>query len=106
PGRAARTRDSSRPARALRARADDGTLRRASDARMAALREPLVADPMRLRRVLALAPLQILGVVGVVALEVDDLAVALEREDVRRDAVEEPAVVRDHDGAAREVQQR
>ena len=35
-----------------------------------------------------------------------DLRVALEREDVRRDAVEEPAVVRDHDGAAGEVEQR
>jgi hypothetical protein len=45
-------------------------------------------------------------VVLVVALEPDHLAVALEGQDVRRDAVEEPAVVGDHDGAAGEVQQR
>src|SRR5690606_16702707 len=69
------------------------------------LGEALVADAMRLRGVLALAPLQILGVIGVVSFEIDDLAVALEREDMRRDAVEEPAIVRDHDRAAREVQQ-
>src|SRR5690606_41362426 len=68
--------------------------------------EPLVPDAMRLRRVLALAPLQVLRVIRVVALEVHDLAVAFERKDVRRDPIEEPAVVRDHDGAAREVQQR
>src|SRR5690348_9371669 len=40
------------------------------------------------------------------ALEPDRLAVAFESEDVRRDAVEEPAVVRDHDRAARELEQR
>jgi hypothetical protein len=44
-------------------------------------------------------------VVLVVALEPHDLAVALEGEDVRRDAVEEPAIVADDDGAAREVEQ-
>ena len=32
-----------------------------------------------------------------------DVAVALEREDVRREAVEEPAVVAHHDGTADEV---
>ena len=41
-------------------------------------------------------------VVADVALEEPDLAVALEREDVRRDPVEEPAIVADHDDAARE----
>ena len=40
------------------------------------------------------------------ALEPRHRRVALEREDVRRDPVEEPAVVRDHDGAAGEVEQR
>src|SRR5690606_37712524 len=65
--------------------------------------EPLVADAMRLRGVLTLAALQVLRVIRIVALEVYDLAVAFEREDVRRDPVEEPAIVRDHDGAAREV---
>src|SRR4051812_49074790 len=42
-------------------------------------------------------------VVGIVALEPRDLALALEGEDVRRDAVQEPAVVADDDSAAREV---
>src|SRR6266516_3882854 len=41
-----------------------------------------------------------------VALAPDHLAIPLEREDVRRNAVEEPAVVRDDDSAAREVDQR
>ena len=40
-------------------------------------------------------------VIGVVALEPLDLAVALEGEDVGGDAVEKPAVVGDDDGAAR-----
>ena len=46
------------------------------------------------------------GVLAPVALEPRHLAVALEGEDVRRDAVEEPAVVGDDDGAAGEVEQR
>ena len=41
-----------------------------------------------------------------VALEPADLRVALEGQHVRGDAVEEPAVVRDHHGAAGEGQQR
>jgi hypothetical protein len=45
-------------------------------------------------------------VVLVVALEPHHLAVALEGEDVGGDAVEEPAVVADHHGAAGEVEQR
>src|SRR5439155_25867454 len=44
-------------------------------------------------------------VVREVALEPLDVAVALERQDVRRDAVEEPAIVADDDRAARELQQ-
>ena len=44
-------------------------------------------------------------VVFVIALEPRDSAVTLECEDVRRDAVEEPAIMRDHDGAAGEVEQ-
>src|SRR5688572_11175558 len=66
----------------------------------------LVAQSVRLVRVVALAAPQVLHVLLVVALEPDHLAVALEGEDVGRDAVEEPAVVRDHDGATGEVQQR
>jgi hypothetical protein len=45
-------------------------------------------------------------VVLVVALEPDHLAVALERQHVGGDAVQEPAVVADHDGAAREADER
>jgi PAS domain-containing protein len=45
-------------------------------------------------------------VVLVVPLEPRDLAVALEREDVRRDSIEEPAIVGDDHGAAGERQQR
>ena len=46
------------------------------------------------------------GVLAPGALEPGHLRVALEGEDVRRDAVEEPAIVGDHDGAAGEVEQR
>ena len=45
-------------------------------------------------------------VVGVVALEPDHLAVAFEGEDVRGDAVEEPAVVADDRRAAGKFEQR
>src|SRR4051794_36078199 len=64
--------------------------------------ERLVLDAVRLER-LGAAPL---GVLGPAALEPRRLRVALEGEDVRRDAVEEPAIVRDHDGAAGELEQR
>ena len=56
--------------------------------------------------VLAVAPLEVRDVLLVVALEPHHLRVALEGEDVRRDAVEEPAIVRDHHGAAGKAQQR
>jgi hypothetical protein len=46
-----------------------------------------VAYPVRLLRVLAPALLHVFDVLRVVALEPDDFAVALEGEDVRRDAV-------------------
>ena len=62
--------------------------------------------PMRLIGRGAQAPLPVGLVVLVVALEPDHLAVALEREHVRRDAVEEPAIVADDDRAAGEVEQR
>src|SRR4051812_44098584 len=64
--------------------------------------ERLVLDPMRLER-LGPAPF---GVLLPPALEPRRLRVAFEREDVRRDTVEEPAVVCDHDGAAGELEQR
>jgi len=44
-------------------------------------------------------------VVGVAALEEEDVAIALEGEDVGADAVEEPAVVADDDGTAGEALQ-
>jgi hypothetical protein len=50
---------------------------------------------MRLVRVRALPPLVVLLVVLAIALEPLDVAVALEVEDVGREAVEEPAVMRD-----------
>src|SRR6476661_7921719 len=45
-------------------------------------------------------------VVLVVAFEPHDLAVAFEREHVRGDAIEKPAIVADDDGAAGKRQQR
>src|SRR4029077_13657069 len=45
-------------------------------------------------------------VVRVVALEPDHLAIALEGQHVRGDAVEEPAIVADDDAATREREQR
>src|ERR1700676_2526016 len=66
------------------------------------LGEPLVADAVRLIGLGAEAPPAV-GLVGlVVALEPDDLGIALEGEDVRGDAIEEPAVVADHHRAAGE----
>ena len=44
-------------------------------------------------------------VVGVAALEVEDIAIAFVGEDVGADAVEEPTVVADDDGTAGEVLQ-
>ena len=41
-----------------------------------------------------------------IAFEPFDVAVAFEREDVRGEAVQEPAIVADHDGAAGEIFQR
>src|SRR5262245_49840466 len=61
---------------------------------------------MRLLGILAAPLLEVLDVLRVVALEPHYLAVALESEDVGRDAVQEPAVVGDDDGAAREREQR
>src|SRR5579864_6164161 len=59
------------------------------------LGEALVADAVRLVGLGAEAPVTV-GFVGlVVALEPGDLGVALEGQDVRGDAIEEPAVVAD-----------
>src|SRR5690606_33525317 len=56
--------------------------------------------------VVAHAPLLVFLVLAVVALEELHVRVALEGEDVGRDAVQEPAVVADHEGVAGEFQQR
>src|SRR5690606_4720865 len=75
-------------------------------ARIALAHQRLVLDAVRLRGVVAEPALAVGLVVGVVALEPDHPAVAFERENARRHAVEEPAIVRAHDRAAPEFQQR
>src|SRR5207253_2342001 len=62
-------------------------------------------DAVRLRGIAA-APAQVSLVVLVVALEPLDMAVAFEGQHVCGDAIEEPAVVRDHRDAAGEAEQR
>ena len=52
------------------------------------------------------APATVGFVIAVVALEPDNLAVALEGEDVGGDSVEKPAVVGDDDRAAGKIEQR
>ena len=61
---------------------------------------------MRLIRLQAQSLALVRLVVREVAVEPRHLTVALEGEDVRRDAIEEPAIVADDDGAAREFFQR
>ena len=65
-----------------------------------------ICNAVRLVGVGALPLSQILDVRLVVPLEPDHLAVPLEGEDVRRDAVEEPPVVGDDHRAAGEVENR
>src|SRR5690348_11670695 len=66
----------------------------------------LVFHPMRDDAVLAEPSHLVLLVILKIALEPFDVAVVFERQDVGRDAVEEPAVVADDDGAAGKVLQR
>src|SRR5881628_2384499 len=66
----------------------------------------LVAQPVRTLGFSPEALLAVRLVVGVVALEPHHAPLVLEGEDVRGDAIEEPAVVADDGGAAREVEQR
>src|SRR5574338_1428961 len=63
-----------------------------------------VLDPVRLVGFGAEAALAVGFVVLVVTLEPHDLTVAFEGEHVRRDAIEEPPVVADDDGAPGVVQ--
>src|SRR6266568_6240487 len=69
-------------------------------------RQLLVLHAMRNDAVLAETAHLVVLVVLEVALEPFDMAVALEGEDVGRDAVEEPAIMADDDGAAGEILQR
>src|SRR5688500_8899165 len=69
-------------------------------------RELLVLDPVRDRGIRSEAALLVLLVIGEVALEPFHVAVAFEGENMRGDAVEEPAIVRDDDGAARVILER
>jgi hypothetical protein len=74
--------------------------------RRSRMRQLFVPNPVRLVGVGA-ETLLALGLVAlVVALAPDGFAVSLEREHVRGDAVEKPAVVADDHGAAAEVEQR
>src|SRR6266849_9345286 len=68
--------------------------------------EFLVLDPVRDGGIDAEPPLLVLLVVLKIALEPFDVALALEGEHVGGDAVEEPAVVADDDGAAGKILQR
>ena len=63
-------------------------------------------DSMRLGAFFAEAALLVFLVLAVVALVELHVRVAFEGDDVRGDAVQEPAVMRDDQGAARELQQR
>src|SRR5579864_1663024 len=69
-------------------------------------REGLVPDAMRLQGLRSAASLEVGDVFLIIPLEPHHLRIALEGEDVGRDAIEEPAVVGDHHGAARKGEQR
>src|SRR5881394_987648 len=70
------------------------------------LRQLAIRDPMRPLRFNPQPLSSIYFVLGIVAIEKHDLRIAFERKDVRRDTIEKPAVVADHDGASGEVFQR
>src|ERR1700757_3662875 len=63
----------------------------------------LIFDPLRHDRVGAQASHFVFLVVLEIALEPLDVAIAFEGENMRGDAVEEPAIVADDDGAAGEI---
>src|SRR5262249_16934342 len=70
------------------------------------MRQLLVSNPMRLVGFRSEPDLALMFVGLIVAFVPDSFAVALKRENVRRDAVKEPTVVADDDGTAAEVEQR
>jgi len=65
-----------------------------------------VTHSMRLSSSFAQTLLAIRFILGVVAFEEDRLRIVFVRQDVRGYTVKEPPIVRDHNGSAREVQQR
>src|SRR6266550_5244168 len=69
-------------------------------------RELPVLDPVRLICRRSQPRLAIFFILRIVSFKPDDLAVAFEGEDVRRDSIQKPAVMGDHDGATRKVFQR
>src|SRR5258706_4197210 len=69
------------------------------------LLQRLVAQSMRTRAFFAEALLLVLFIVVIVAVEERDLRIAFERQDMSRDPVEKPAIVRDHQDAAGEFEQ-
>src|SRR5688572_7972780 len=68
--------------------------------------ELLIRDTVRRVGISTFPPAEIRVVLLEVPLEPHHLAVPLEREDVRRDPVEEPSIVADDDRASREAEQR
>src|SRR3546814_18375412 len=79
--------------------------RRALCARATASLQRLEPQPVRAGVVAQAAPLVFL-VFAVVALEELHVRVALAGEDMRRDAVQAPPVMRDHESVARALKQR
>src|SRR3546814_6944951 len=69
-------------------------------------RQLLIRRRVRARRIVAEAADLVLFIGFEIAFEPFDMAIALERQDVRREAIEEEAVVADDHGAAREIFER
>src|SRR5690606_15016134 len=83
----------------------DGSAAEAASRALSCLLQRLEPQAVRPRTFLAEATLLVFLVLAVVALEELHVAVALEREDVGRDAVQEPAIMADHHRATGELQQ-
>src|SRR3546814_5821436 len=69
-------------------------------------RQLLIRRRVRARRIVAEAADLVLFIGFEISFEPFDMAIALERQDVRREAIEEEAVVADDHGAAREIFER
>ena len=68
--------------------------------------EALELDAVRLDGLIAEPALLVFLIVGEVAFEPFDMALALEGQDVRREPIQEEAVMRNHDSAARKIFER